>query len=337
MSRLKHRPSGARHHRHRRRRPQRASAPTPSGRPPRRASAVLGPGHPRGPRAPAAAGRGRGPRLRPGGTVEERYLVQTDRFTHFAMAAADLALDDAGLDPASTRTAVPVGVVTAAGSGGGEFGQRELQRSVGQGAALRRRRTSPSPGSTPRAPARSPSAAASRAPAAVVASDEAGGLDALAHAAASIRARHRAVVVGAAEAPLAPYSVVCQLGYEELSLEEDPDRRLPALHLGAPAASCPPRAAPCSWSRTTSRGRARGARPGRARRARRHLHRGVPLGGVPGGTGPRDPRRPGEAARCAPEEVDVVFADALGIPAADRAEALALGRRARRARPRRSP
>lgn len=29
--------------------------------------------------------------------IEERFLVQTDKFTHFAMAAADIALDDARL------------------------------------------------------------------------------------------------------------------------------------------------------------------------------------------------------------------------------------------------
>ena len=31
------------------------------------------------------------------GLIEERFLVQTDRFSHFAMAAAALALDDAGI------------------------------------------------------------------------------------------------------------------------------------------------------------------------------------------------------------------------------------------------
>lgn len=66
--------------------------------------------------------------------IEERYLVQTDRFTHFAMAAADMALDDARLGRADYEDApYSVGVVTAAGSGGGEFGQRELQRLWGQG------------------------------------------------------------------------------------------------------------------------------------------------------------------------------------------------------------
>lgn len=57
-----------------------------------------------------------------------------------------------------------------------------------------------------------------------MASDEAGGLDALMHAARSIRRGTDAVVVGAAEAPLAPYSVVCQLGYEDLSLCDEPTR-----------------------------------------------------------------------------------------------------------------
>jgi minimal PKS chain-length factor (CLF/KS beta) len=69
----------------------------------------------------------------PEAAVEERYLVQTDRFTHFAMAAADLALEDAALGRADTVDApFSVGVVTAAGSGGGEFGQRELQQLWGK-------------------------------------------------------------------------------------------------------------------------------------------------------------------------------------------------------------
>lgn len=101
----------------------------------------------------------------PSAAIEERFLVQTDRFTHFAMAAADLALDDARL-PRSVTDEVPfsVGVVTAAGSGGGEFDSANSS-SCGARAVASSARTSPSPGSTPPAPARSPSAAASRAPA----------------------------------------------------------------------------------------------------------------------------------------------------------------------------
>ncbi|MFD5474739.1 beta-ketoacyl synthase N-terminal-like domain-containing protein, partial [Streptomyces sp. NPDC127105] len=70
----------------------------------------------------------------PSAAVEERYLVQTDRFTHFAMAAADAALQDARLGQGDTDAApFSAGVVTAAGSGGGEFGQRELQKLWGKG------------------------------------------------------------------------------------------------------------------------------------------------------------------------------------------------------------
>ncbi|MFD4502456.1 beta-ketoacyl synthase N-terminal-like domain-containing protein, partial [Streptomyces sp. NPDC058457] len=70
----------------------------------------------------------------PAAAVEERLIVQTDRFTHFAMAAADLALEDARLGRADTdESPFDIGVVTAAGSGGGEFGQRELQQLWGKG------------------------------------------------------------------------------------------------------------------------------------------------------------------------------------------------------------
>lgn len=133
--------------------------------------------------------------------VEERYLVQTDRFTHFAMAAADLALDDARLGRADyENTPFGVGVVTAAGSGGGEFGQRELQRLWGQGSKYVGPYQSIAwfyAASTGQISIRG----GFKGPCAVVASDEAGGLDALAHAARTIRRGADAVVVGAAEAP----------------------------------------------------------------------------------------------------------------------------------------
>jgi minimal PKS chain-length factor (CLF/KS beta) len=69
----------------------------------------------------------------PSALIEETFLVQTDKFTHFALAAADAALQDAGLGSGAADSPYSVGVVTAAGSGGGEFGQRELQKLWGQG------------------------------------------------------------------------------------------------------------------------------------------------------------------------------------------------------------
>ncbi len=160
----------------------------------------------------------------PSALIEETFLVQTDKFTHFALAAADAALKDARLSESAWADAPhSVGVVTAAGSGGGEFGQRELAKLWGQGPRFVGPYQSIAwfyAASTGQISIRK----GFKGPCGVVASDEAGGLDAVAHAARAVRRGTDVVVVGAAEAPLAPYSGVCQLGYPELSTEADPAR-----------------------------------------------------------------------------------------------------------------
>ncbi|MEU5595286.1 ketosynthase chain-length factor [Streptomyces sp. NPDC020298] len=267
------------------------------------------------------AGEVRG--FEPAGAVEERFLVQTDRFTHFAMAAADLALENARLGQADTDDApFSVGVVTAAGSGGGEFGQRELQQLWGKGSRFVGPYQSIAwfyAASTGQISIRR----GFKGPCSVVAADEAGGLDALAHAARAVRRGTEVMVAGSTEAPLAPYSMVCQLGYEELSTVDDPahayrpftDRAsgfVPAeggaMLVVEEVASAWERGVPV---RATLAGHAatftgascwEASREGLAEAIRRAL----------------------DEAGCAPEEVDVVFADALGVPAADRAEALAI-------------
>ena len=259
----------------------------------------------------------------PGALIEERYLVQTDRFTHFAMAAADLALDDARLSRADCEDSpFAVGVVTAAGSGGGEFGQRELQRLWGQGSRFVGPYQSIAwfyAASTGQISIR----AGFKGPCGVVASDEAGGLDAFAHAARAIRRGTDAVVVGSAEAPLAPYSVVCQLGYEDLSTCEDPARAYRPFTPDA-CGFVPAEGGAMFVVEEERSARRRGARV-----------RALVAGHAATFTGPSrwEQSREGLAqairgalaeARCAPEEIDVVFADALGVPEADRAEALAI-------------
>ena len=253
--------------------------------------------------------------------IDGRFLVQTDRFTHYAMAAADLAVADAGFTP-DENAPFGVGVVTAAGSGGGEFGQRELQQLWGEGPHFVGPYQSIAwfyAASTGQISIRG----GFKGPCAVVASDEAGGLDALAHAARSIRRGTDAVVVGAAEAPLAPYSMVCQLGYRELSLSDDPARAY--LPFSAAASGFVP-AEGGAMLMVEDEGAA--------------LRRGAKVRAVLAGHGATftgasrwEESREGlvrairvalDEARCSPEEIDVVFADALGVPAADRAEALAL-------------
>lgn len=157
----------------------------------------------------------------------------------------------------------------------------------------------------------------------MVASDEAGGLDALAHADRSIRRGTDAVVVGAAEAPLAPYSVVCQLGYRDLSTGEDPTRAYRPFTSDA-CGFVPAEGGAMFVVEEAGAARERGARI----RAELAGHAATFT------TAMRwEESREGLAhaiegalreAGCAPEEIDVVFADALGVPAADRAEALAL-------------
>ncbi|MGW3039939.1 ketosynthase chain-length factor [Kitasatospora sp. NPDC001159] len=257
----------------------------------------------------------------PKSVIDSRFLVQTDRFTHYAMAAADLAVADAGFRPDSEQP-FAVGVVTAAGSGGGEFGQRELQQLWGQGPKFVGPYQSIAwfyAASTGQISIRG----GYKGPCGVVASDEAGGLDALAHAARSIKRGTDTVVVGAAEAPLAPYSMVCQLGYPELSLADQPD----AAYLPFTAQACgfaPAEGGAMLLLEDEQAALRRGAN------VRAHL---AGHGATFTGASRWEESREGLAAairialdeaRTAPEEIDVVFADALGVPTADRAEALAL-------------
>ncbi|MEU0374027.1 ketosynthase chain-length factor [Streptomyces sp. NPDC006283] len=255
--------------------------------------------------------------------VEQRFLVQTDRFSHFAMAAADMALADARMTSgASGENPYAVGVVTAAGSGGGEFGQRELQRLWGKGSTYVGPYQSIAwfyAASTGQISIRG----GFKGPCGVVASDEAGGLDALAHAAGAIRRGTDTVVVGAAEAPLAPYSIVCQLGYRELSTCDDPDRAYRPFTANA-CGFVPGEGGGMLVVEEETAARRRGAQiratiaghaatftgASRWEQSREGLARAI-SGAL-------------EAADCAAEEIDVVFADALGLPEADRAEALAI-------------
>ncbi|MFJ6983775.1 MULTISPECIES: beta-ketoacyl synthase N-terminal-like domain-containing protein [unclassified Streptomyces] len=259
----------------------------------------------------------------PTASVEERYLVQTDRFTHFALAATDHALADARLGQADTGDEpYGVGVVTAAGSGGGEFGQRELQQLWGKGSRFVGPYQSIAwfyAASTGQISIRR----GFKGPCSVVASDEAGGLDAVAHAARAVRRGTDVIVAGATEAPLAPYSVVCQLGYAELSTEADPARAYRPF-TDAACGFVPAEGGAMFVVEAEEAARRRGARA-----------RATIAGHAATFTGASrwDLSREGLAeairaalaeAECAPEEIDVVFADALGVPDADRAEALAL-------------
>ncbi len=231
-------------------------------------------------------------------------------------------MEDARLGHADLDSPYSVGVVTAAGSGGGEFGQRELQKLWGSGS----RHVGPYQSiawfyaaSTGQISIRG----GFKGPCGVVAGDEAGGLDALAHAARTVGRGTDTVLVGAAEAPLAPYSMVCQLGYPELSTADDPRSAYTPFTPGA-RGFAPAEGGAMLVVESEEAAHRRGA-PVRATVAG---HAATFTG-----SGRWDRTREGLAhairgalaeADCAPEEIDVVFADALGVVDADRAEAAAL-------------
>src|SRR5690606_6537136 len=137
-------------------------------------------------------------------------------------------------------------------------------------------------------------------------------------AARAVRRGTGTMLAGAAEAPLAPYSMVCQLGYPELSTVAEPDRAYRPFTSSAgrfvPAEGgallvvederkavergLPVRATLAGHAATfTSAARWADSREGLARAIRGAL----------------------DEAGCAPEDIDVVFADAMGVPEADRA------------------
>ncbi|WP_406436116.1 ketosynthase chain-length factor [Streptomyces sp. NBC_00631] len=154
--------------------------------------------------------------------LPSRLLAQTDHMTRLALVATDWALADADVNPADLP-AYDMGVVTASSSGGFEFGQGELQKLWSQGSqfvsayqsfawfyAVNSGQISIRNGM--------------KGPSGVVVSDQAGGLEALAHARRQIRKGTQLIVSGAIDASICPWGWVAQLASDRLSTSEEPDR-----------------------------------------------------------------------------------------------------------------
>ncbi|MFH8533173.1 ketosynthase chain-length factor [Streptomyces tendae] len=249
-----------------------------------------------------------------------RLIPQTDRMTRLALAAADWALADAAVRP-DELASFDMGVVTASASGGFEFGQNELRKLWSQGSqyvsayqsfawfyAVNSGQISIRNGM--------------KGPSGVVVSDQAGGLDAVAQARRQIRKGTRLVVSGGVDASLCPWGWVAQLAGGRLSTSEDPARayvpfdrdacgHVPgeggAILILESAESARERGAP-SYGEIAGYGATFDPRPGSGRPP--GLRKAVELALADAGARPAD--------------VDVVFADAAGVPDLDRAEAAAL-------------
>ncbi|MDG4800543.1 beta-ketoacyl synthase N-terminal-like domain-containing protein [Micromonospora sp. WMMD980] len=260
----------------------------------------------------------------PAGFVDARQRVQTDRWSHLGFAATRLALTDAGLadvSPDPYRWAVTL----ASSSGGNLFGQRELQRLWG-------------------GPTRTVGAyqsiawfyAASvgqlsirhqfKGPSGVTVSEAAGGLDSLAHAVRTVRRGTPVVIAGATECPLSPYALACQLRSGLLSDVADPQRAYRPFDVSA-SGYVPAEGGAVFVVEELGHALGRGARVYGEITGWAATHDGAPTDPEQG----PDPTHYARALKLAldraavrPHDVDVIWPDALGVPAYDRAEASAL-------------
>ncbi|MER5295371.1 ketosynthase chain-length factor [Streptomyces pharetrae] len=251
--------------------------------------------------------------------VRSRLLAQTDQVTRLSLAAAKEALDDAGVDPARLPQ-YAAGVVTSSSAGGFEFGQRELQALWSQGGqyvsayqsfawfyAVNTGQISILHGL--------------RGASGVLVTEQAGGLDAVAHARRQLRKGSSLVITGGVDSALCPWGWVAHVAEGRMSPREDPDRAF--LPFSADACGyVPGEGGALLVLEDAEAARARGARA---------------YGSVAGYAATFDAHpqpgdgRLGAAAALAladagvrPDQVDVVFADAAGERQADRAEARAI-------------
>ncbi len=252
--------------------------------------------------------------------VPGRLVPQTDRWTHLGLLAAELALADAGVAPEEFDE-YQMAVVTSSSSGGTEFGQREIERLWHQG-----------PGRVGAYQSIAWFYAATtgqvsirhgmRGPCGVVATEQAGGLDAVGQARRVLRSGARLVVTGGTDSSLCPYGLVAQMSNGRLSRRADPERAYLPFDVDA-CGYVPGEGGAMLVLETAESAYTRGARR---------------YGSVVGYAATFDPpagsTRPPALrtaitgaladARVRPSDVDVVFADAAGVPELDRSEAQAL-------------
>jgi act minimal PKS chain-length factor (CLF/KS beta) len=249
--------------------------------------------------------------------VGGRVLVQTDRWTQFGLAASDMALADAGIDP-GTLPEYEMAVVTASSSGGTEFGQREIERLWSSGPEFVGAYQSIAwfyAATTGQISIRH----GLRGPCGVICAEQAGSLDAVGQGRRLIRDDARTVLTGGTDASLCPYGLTAQLATRLLYQGDDPARAY--LPFDAAAAGYVP----------GEGGAILVLEDGGAAAARGATNYGSVAGYAatfdprPGSGRPPGLRRAAELALAdagmTPGDIDVVFADAAGVPDLDRVEA----------------
>lgn len=257
--------------------------------------------------------------------IEQRLIVQTDRWTWMDLAATKMALDDAGIIPAQ-EAPYSMSVVTASGSGGNEFGQREIQSLWGKGPIFVGAYQSIAwfyAASTGQISIKHGMKGASG----VVISEAAGGLDALAQARRAIRRGAEIVVSGAGEAPIGPYALTCQMQNGRLSTRTDPATAYRPFDADA-SGYIPGEGSAILLVEDLEHALRRGV----TQIYGEIVGHGATQDGYHHADYAPDGRQFARAMRLAldsagigPGDVDAIFADASGVPAGDRLEAEAIG------------
>ncbi|GAA1772279.1 ketosynthase chain-length factor [Streptomonospora arabica] len=261
------------------------------------------------------------PDFEPADHLPRRLIPQTDHMTRLALVAAEWALADAGADPAQMPE-YAAGVTTASASGGFEFGQRELEKLWSRGPehvsayqsfawfyAVNTGQISIRHGM--------------KGPSGVLVTEQAGGLDAVAQARRHVRDGTGVVVTGGVDASLCPWGWTAQIASGGLSGRRDPDRAY--LPFDADACGYVPGEGGAILTVEDPRSA--------ARRGGCRAYGEIAGYGATFDPPPWSDREPGlrraietalADAGAGPDEVDAVFADAAGLPEADRREAEAV-------------
>ena len=253
--------------------------------------------------------------------VSSRFIPQTDNWTHLGLAATAWALNDAAVEPAAFPE-YEMAVITASSSGGTEFGQREIERLWSKGPEWVGAYQSIAwfyAATTGQISIRH----GMRGPCGVICAEQAGALEAAGQARHLIQHGTRLVITGGTDASLCPYGVLAQHSNGRLSESDDPDRAY--LPFGTDAAGYVPgeggamllvenapdaraRCAPHIYGEIAGQAATFDPRPGSGREP--GLRRAMELALAD--------------ASLTAGDVDVLFADAAGVPELDRCEAAAI-------------
>jgi act minimal PKS chain-length factor (CLF/KS beta) len=254
--------------------------------------------------------------------VPAKVVPQTDVWTRQGLTEAALALEDARLDPAEVPE-YRFGVSLASSAGGVEFGQREIEalwangpRYVGAYQSIAWFYAATTGQTSIRHGLRGQCDS--------VVAEAAGALDSAHIADRSLRADSDVVLFGGSDSALSPYGMVCQSTSGRLSVEPDPTRAY--LPFDTRAAGYVPGEGGAVLVGESDAWVARRA----ARRYGRVLSTCSTFDPADDGSSsvPLEAAISGALRRAGrvPADIDVVFADAVGVPELDRAEVRALTR-----------